>query len=149
MTLRPLLSIHIHPIAKCNLRPLLSIHIHPIAKCNPIKPRVVYLVSHKFLQRFSLPGNCHNVCSHTGVLQTFLAIPYTDHLRIIEITRTHSPWINEFLLFMPLPSSHLDKAGSRVSFVDMLTGTVKPVYNNHLMGYFSAFWSSSKRPRAT
>ena len=27
--------------------------------------------------------------------------------------------------------------------------TVKPVYNAHLMGYFSAFWSSSKWPRAT
>ena len=26
---------------------------------------------------------------------------------------------------------------------------VKPVYNNHLMGYFSAFWSSSRWPRAT
>ena len=28
-------------------------------------------------------------------------------------------------------------------------GTVKPVYNDHLMGYFSAFWSSSRWPRAT
>ena len=27
--------------------------------------------------------------------------------------------------------------------------TVKPVYNDHLMGYFSAFWSSSWWPRAT
>ena len=25
-------------------------------------------------------------------------------------------------------------------------GTVKPVYNDHLMGYFSAFWSSSRWP---
>ena len=25
--------------------------------------------------------------------------------------------------------------------------TVKPVYNDHLMGYFSAFWSSSRWPR--
>ena len=29
------------------------------------------------------------------------------------------------------------------------TDTVKPVYNDHLMGYFSAFWSSSMWPRAT
>ena len=28
-------------------------------------------------------------------------------------------------------------------------GTVKPVYNDHLMGYSSAFWSSSRWPRAT
>ena len=27
--------------------------------------------------------------------------------------------------------------------------TVKPVYNDHLMGYFSAFWCSSRWPRAT
>ena len=27
--------------------------------------------------------------------------------------------------------------------------TVKPGYNYHLMGYFSAFWSSSRWPRAT
>ena len=27
--------------------------------------------------------------------------------------------------------------------------TVKPVYNDHPMGYFSAFWSSSMWPRAT
>ena len=27
--------------------------------------------------------------------------------------------------------------------------TVKPVYNDHLMGHFSAFWSSSRWPRAT
>ena len=24
------------------------------------------------------------------------------------------------------------------------SGTVKPVYNDHLVGYFSAFWSSSR-----
>ena len=27
--------------------------------------------------------------------------------------------------------------------------TVKPVYNDHLMGYISAFWSSSRWPGAT
>ena len=31
----------------------------------------------------------------------------------------------------------------------LIHGTVKPVYNDHLMGYFSAFWSSSRWPRAT
>ena len=44
------------------------------------------------------------------------------------------------------------------SSVDGLSGTikcrtefdtVKPVYNDHLMGYFSAFWGSSRWPRAT
>ena len=27
--------------------------------------------------------------------------------------------------------------------------TVKPVYNDHRMGHFSAFWSSSRWPTAT
>ena len=31
----------------------------------------------------------------------------------------------------------------------MISTTVKPVYNDHQMGYFSAFWSSSRWPRAT
>ena len=30
-----------------------------------------------------------------------------------------------------------------------VVATVKPVYNDHLMGYFSAFWSSSRWQRAT
>ena len=29
---------------------------------------------------------------------------------------------------------------------DNNNNTVKPVYNDHLMGYFSAFWSSSRWP---
>ena len=27
--------------------------------------------------------------------------------------------------------------------------TVKPVYNDHLMGYFSAFWSLTRWPKST
>ena len=30
-----------------------------------------------------------------------------------------------------------------------IADTVKPVYNDHLMGYFSAFWSSSRWSGAT
>ena len=30
-----------------------------------------------------------------------------------------------------------------------IMNTMKPVYNDHLMGYFSAFWSSSRWPTAT
>ena len=39
--------------------------------------------------------------------------------------------------------SEQDKEG-----VTTLNSTVKPVYNDHLMGYFSPFWSSSRWPRA-
>ena len=47
------------------------------------------------------------------------------------------------------------KSPATKSFVNHLVGshikenTVKPAYNDHLMGYFSAFWSSSRWPRAT
>ena len=34
-------------------------------------------------------------------------------------------------------------------FSKFCLGTMKPVYNNHLMGYFSAFWSSSRWLRST
>ena len=34
-------------------------------------------------------------------------------------------------------------------FMVHVSNTVKPVYNDHVMGYFSAFWSSSRWPRAT
>ena len=38
-----------------------------------------------------------------------------------------------------------------ISIFDKMSycNTVKLVYNDHLMGYFSAFWSSSRWPRAT
>ena len=58
------------------------------------------------------------------------------------------PWTNE----LNIPRKHLGQ-----SFLMSRSGdwgwpalnTVKPVYNDHLMGYFSAFWSSSRWPRAT
>ena len=34
-----------------------------------------------------------------------------------------------------------------LSLIDLfMHNTVKPVYNDHLMGYISAFWSSSRWP---
>ena len=39
--------------------------------------------------------------------------------------------------------------GGLSSAAKRLHHTVKPAYNDHLMGYFSAFWSSSRWPKAT
>ena len=39
--------------------------------------------------------------------------------------------------------------GSETVMVLSIKNTVKPVYNDHLMRHFSAFWSSSRWPRAT
>ena len=35
------------------------------------------------------------------------------------------------------------------NIVGKKVNTVKPVYNDHRMGHFSAFWSSSRWPTAT
>ena len=61
--------------------------------------------------------------------------------KFIEQTFTFTPWQNynmDVQIHMSLVSH---KIYSR--------NTVKPVYNDHLMGYISAFWSSSRWPRAT
>ena len=44
---------------------------------------------------------------------------------------------------------HLTTTKENKSCTQFVLCTVKPVYNDHLMGYFSAFWSSSWWPRAT
>ena len=43
----------------------------------------------------------------------------------------------------------VDGWNEEVCVVAAQPNTVKPVYNDHLMGYLSAFWSSSRWPRAT
>ena len=45
--------------------------------------------------------------------------------------------------------SKLLSAHFKTEFEYYIINTVKPVYNDHLMGYFSAFWSSCRWPRAT
>ena len=52
-----------------------------------------------------------------------------------------------------LPTQFIENSTRAAFFQDDIRTstayTVKPVYNDHLMGYFSAFWSSSRWPRAT
>ena len=52
-----------------------------------------------------------------------------------------------------LPTQSIENSTRAASFQDDIRTstayTVKPAYNDHLMGYFSAFWSSSRWPRAT
>ena len=48
---------------------------------------------------------------------------------------------------LPAPwSSRITEFCSLCHQVISIHGTVKPVYNDHLMGYLSAFWSSSRWP---
>ena len=55
------------------------------------------------------------------------------------------PWTISALLTLSEWSPHL----SIHDITYTISVTVKPVYNDHLMGYFSAFWSSSRWPLAT
>ena len=59
----------------------------------------------------------------------------------------HISWFNFYALALvpPLPTKAYIHA--RTHFRGK-KGTVKPVYNDHLMGYFSAFWSSCRWPYA-
>ena len=64
---------------------------------------------------------------------------------IVHLDSIFSSWVNMRSVF---PDNQIPITGIRRSS-DRETGTVKPVYNDHLMGHFSAFWSSSRWPRAT
>ena len=61
---------------------------------------------------------------------------------------------NERPLSIPMKhnESCFEKAKAASMCFDMIchenSCTVKPVYKDHLMGYFSAFWSSSRWPLA-
>ena len=44
---------------------------------------------------------------------------------------------------------HASIVESRQKYLKKDVRTVKPVYNDHLMGYFSAFWSSYRWSMAT
>ena len=63
-------------------------------------------------------------------------------------------WINRYnhsLLHVVIHTwmSNFPRIGFYCNWSPVVIITVKPVYNDHLMGYFSAFWSSSRWPRAT
>ena len=55
---------------------------------------------------------------------------------------SHCPRMN--LNYKALP---MDVVEARKK-VTNICSTVKPVYNDHLMGYFFAFWGSSRWPKA-
>ena len=55
---------------------------------------------------------------------------------------------NEWIDLCNAMSAHRQRWGGINGGVSLAI-TVKPVYNDHLMGYLSAFWSSSRWPRAT
>ena len=52
-------------------------------------------------------------------------------------------------VFIYVSLSHGMMVTCFICFIFTFLITVNPVYNDHLLGYFSAFWSSSRWPRAT
>ena len=82
----------------------------------------------------------------------------TSKLRVTALCEGNSPVTGEFPTQMASNAENVSMwwrhhAWWRTSYTLAISvlynGTVKPVYNDHLMGYFSAFWSSSRWPRAT
>ena len=64
---------------------------------------------------------------------------------------TGLPWARVVSDMHPNLTIHLDIGNGCFAHLNQLRhgSTVKPVYNDHLMRYFYAFWSSSMRPSAT
>ena len=68
---------------------------------------------------------------------------------IIEIHHWYF-WISLTVSIIRFPVNHTYTSDADDKYDDDrdVTDTVKPVYNDHLMGYFSAFWGPSRWPRA-
>ena len=54
----------------------------------------------------------------------------------------------DIIVMLPVAETGISRPNWLSSMLDECI-TVKPVDNDHLMGYFSVFWSSSRWPRAT
>ena len=106
---------------------------------------------------------CHNIHAWFTV-SCFNPLWFSD-----AIWRHRSRWAHVMSTCLTTPSHHMNQCWLLIKAVPWhsLEGnftmsvpvtvqcnapesyTVKPVYNDHLMGYFSASWSSSRWPRAT
>ena len=58
-------------------------------------------------------------------------------------------WVSRLIVILPYMSFFFTNKGWVYGINSDMGYTVKPVYNDHLMGYFSAFWTSSRWPGAT
>ena len=94
--------------------------------------------------RTSILFGAHMVTKYVSVFQVYLIRPIVYNREIkcnvliyLKASSHNTKSYKSFVLE--------EYASCDVEYVN----TVKPVYNDHLMGYISAFWSSSRWPRAT
>ena len=67
---------------------------------------------------------------------------------LMEEWREQTCLIRSYLRLLALVSTPSEGCNTALSW-PAPADTVKPVYNDHLLGYLSAFWSSSRWPMAT
>ena len=75
--------------------------------------------------------------------------PLSEPMMVILLTHicvTRPQWVKCLLLFYIIKHHSASTTGTSFATRAGVESTVKPVYNDHLMGYFSAFWSSSRWP---
>ena len=88
----------------------------------------------------------------TGISAALLP-RFLSNYRAIGKVKTRTSRLRDFARSCGKTSVRLVTRGSvgavPLFVVEIQSSTVKPVYNDHLMGYFSAFWSSSRWSRAT
>ena len=70
---------------------------------------------------------------------------YDAHCDVIVMLRVHGGWLCPDA--KRAPADHQQSLFCLHKISDR--STMKPVYNDHRVGYLSAFWSSSRWPRAT
>ena len=83
----------------------------------------------------------HYKYMHTSITMCFVSMQFSMNRTNVQHTCvifTNPPLHNAFRYESP-----------QARLAQTVDSTVKPVYNDHLMGYLSAFWSSSRWPRAT
>ena len=84
----------------------------------------------------------------TGTWRVKVIIP--EFMAKTRILDDKSPWLQTTRKYRKIyQAAGLVIPSSGCVYDPWIYYTVKPVYNDHLMRYFSAFWSSSRWPRAT
>ena len=89
--------------------------------------------------------------SFLNILKPIVPIKKCVYFMYSELYQGSTNWIMPHCtLLLALPRSTLYwSSPKKYRNYFLLSCTVKPVYNDHLMGYSAAFWSSSRWPRAT
>ena len=134
-----------HPLIKA-FTPICTSNIkHLIFIVFDAAPNEYHLHSKVIQAPFLNTGICVSESSGPVPLEAQFSCYYSYWQRAFKSTSSFRSLYSWKLIFIRNCPFQLLQFATKISFGN----TVKPVYNDHLMGYFSAFWSSSRWPRAT